>query len=455
VACLLDHLAGRKPMYLSEHRVRCADGSWKWILERGKVLARDAADMPVRVIGTHADITERKLMEEQLSMSKEAAEAASLAKSTFLATMSHEIRTPLNGVMGMLQLLKTTRMDDEQRDFVDTALLSSRNLLRILSDILDLSQVEAGALAIQDALFALEALTRPVVGALGIEADNKGLALAVEVDPALPAFLRGDQGRIRQVLFNLVGNAVKYTERGQVRLELYPLPHGGPDRVCLHLVVADTGIGIPDGQLDLVLEPFRQGDGGSTRKYGGAGLGLSIVKRLVALMGGTMAICSEPGQGTEVHVSLWLRPADAAAEERPEPFGRPGAARRARVLVVEDEAINRLAIVSILQRLGHEVGQASNGQAALELLAREPHDIVLMDIQMPVMSGIEAARRIRSGASGTVRADIPIVALTAYAMAGDRERLLAAGMDDYLAKPVDLEDLGRVMARLLGGEEAK
>jgi two-component system CheB/CheR fusion protein len=218
--------------------------------------------------------------------------------------------------------------------------------------------------------------------------------------------------------------------------------------VCLHLAVADTGIGIPDGQLARVFEPFIQADGSHARKYGGTGLGLSIVKRLVSLMDGTLAISTKEGQGSEIHVSLWLSPVEAPAPEeadRPGPWTPP---RRGRVLVVEDEPINRMAITRMLEMLGYVVSQAANGQEAIELLGRTAHDVVLMDVQMPVMDGIEATRRLRSGEAGGADPTVPVIALTAYAMAGDREMLLAAGADAYLSKPVDHELLVRELARL-------
>jgi signal transduction histidine kinase/CheY-like chemotaxis protein len=412
------------------------------------VVQRDEEGRPVLLSGIYSDVTDRKLVEEALVQTKDAAEAASRSKSTFLATMSHEIRTPMNGVTGMLQLLKSTPLDPEQDRYVDLALHSSRNLLRILSDILDLSRIEAGAMELQSEPFEVEALVRPVIGALEVQAASKGLDLDVEIDRSLPGWLSGDAGRIRQVLFNLLGNAIKYTEQGQVRLDIYPLPHGGgPGQINLHLAVADTGIGIADEQLRLVFEPFTQVDGSHTRKHGGTGLGLSIVKRLVALMGGSTAVCSEPGQGTEVHVSLLLRAAEAAAAEAPReraPSIVPG-----KVLVVEDEAINRLAIVNTLQKDGYATVQAVNGQETLEILARERFDAVLMDIQMPVMSGIEATRRIRSGEAGSIDPNVPIIALTAHAMASDREKFLEAGMDDYVSKPIDFGELAGSLEKIM------
>lgn len=354
----------------------------------------------------------------------------------------------MNGVLGMLHLLKDSSLDSQQTRYVDLALQAGRNLLRILSDILDLSRMEAGALRLHREAFTTADLIKPILGLLKGKADRKGLRLRVETDPSLPERLLGDPGRIRQVLINLLDNAIKYTTKGEVRLELYPLPVARPGFVCLHMVVADTGIGIPDHQLKMVLEPFTQADESYTRQQGGAGLGLSIVKRLVSLMDGAVAICSEPGRGAEVHVSLWLEPAtESAAQDAPP--GRPEAGR-GRILVVEDDPIGRLALVKTLEAWGYAASQAADGRKALALLEREAHDAVLMDIQMPRMDGLEATRRIRASTSGKTDPRVPIIALTAYAMAGDREKFLEAGMDDYLAKPVDQEALRRVLARLGG-----
>ncbi len=400
------------------------------------------------------DVTARKQGEAELTRAKEAAEAASKAKNEFLGTMSPEIRTPLNGIMAMLQLAAQTPLSAEQRDYVNTALDSSRNLLRILSDILDVSRVEAGRLPILEQPFSIDELHRPVFGLLGEEARRKGLKFEVHVDAALPPRLVGDAGRLRQVILNLGGNALKYTQRGTVRVFLTKLPHcPRPDAVTLHIMVADTGEGIPADKLALVFEPFTQLEDVYTRRHGGAGLGLALVRRLAKLMGANVAIVSEPGQGTEVHVSLVLPVAEKRQFE-PEAAEERGGPAPSRILVVDDERVNRMAAERMLQRLGHSAVGAASGQEALAALARERFDCVFMDIQMPDMDGMEATRRIRGGQAGAGGKDIPVVALTAHAMAGDRERFLAAGLDDYLAKPVELDDLKAVLRRILAGDRA-
>jgi PAS domain S-box-containing protein len=405
------------------------------------------------------DLTELDKVRSELLRAKEAAEAASQAKSQFLATMSHEIRTPLNGVLGMLQLVGATDLNQEQAGYVDTATSSARSLLRILSDILDISRIESGRMPLGSEVFSVEEVVRPVVSAFQHGAGQKGLDFQWSLDPEIPARLRGDAGRIRQVLYNLVGNSVKYTERGAVRLEVYPLRASpGPGKVFLHIAVTDTGIGIPDDKLGAMFETFTQADGSYTRRFGGSGLGLSIVKHLVRFMNGSLSVSSEPGVGTEVHVTLVLPLAETPAEPAPDPAGPPLAETRSyRILVVEDDRVNLLTIGSFLRKMGHTVDGAGNGAEALETLARKRYDCVFMDVQMPVMDGVTASRKIRAGEPRVQDPGLPIVAVTAHAMPSDRERFLAAGMDDYLAKPVEMDELRLVLARVMarrGLEEA-
>ncbi len=406
--------------------------------------------LPGRMAAMFMDVSERRRASAELMAAKLAAEESNRAKSEFLATMSHEIRTPLNGVMGMLQLAAGEELSPEVKGYLDTALRSSRNLLRVLSDILDLSRIEAGALPIEAEAFDLESVLTPVVEAFRPEARTKGLALDLAVDAATPARMVGDAGRIRQVLFNLVANAVKYCEAGFVRVEAYPLARfARPGTVALHLVVADSGPGIPDEQLRRAFEPFSQVDGSSTRRHGGAGLGLAIVRRLVGLMQGTLAYCSEPGRGTEAHLTLWLPLSSRRLRPEPGRTESPERVQGARVLVVEDEPVNRMAVTLILKKLGMSPTAAENGQAALLALGRQEFDCVLMDIQMPGMDGLEVTRHIRAAKPGTWSPSIPVLALTAHAMKGDQERFLAAGMDGYIAKPVDMEELRRAIEAAL------
>jgi PAS domain S-box-containing protein len=393
---------------------------------------------------------ERKANERDLLRAKELAEAASRSKSEFLANMSHEIRTPLNGVLGMLQLAQTTDLDEVQRDYVDTALASGRSLLAIINDILDFSKIEAGKLEVITESFRLTPFLDDVLSTFRGEARDKGLALKVEMSPGTPEHLTGGKSRLRQILFNLVGNAIKFTDQGSVTIAVHPL---GPDprngRARLLFSVSDTGIGIPDDKVDHIFEPFTQVDGSYVRRHQGAGLGLGIVKRLIGLLGGAMCIDSEPGRGTTLHAALGFDAASGEAspdqaDEVPGP-GRTGL----RLLVVEDNRVNRLMVARMLDTMGHEVETANNGEDALRMLEEHPYDAVFMDIQMPGMNGVQATRRIRdAGPDSAMDPAVPIIAITAHAMAGDREVFLEGGMDDYIAKPVELDELKAVLARL-------
>ncbi|QJT09131.1 PAS domain-containing sensor histidine kinase [Oceanidesulfovibrio marinus] len=412
------------------------------------VLTRDVHDRIVEVTCVGVDLTERVRAENALRTAKTAAEIANQAKSEFLATMSHEVRTPLNGVMGMLQLMESTSLDEEQREYIATAMDSSMNLLRILSDILDISRIEAGKFELVDEPFSMDEVIAPVVDTYSKEAAAKGLAFRCEVAPNVPPELEGDPVRLRQILFNLVGNAVKYTETGEVLLQVSALPHAAnPSRIPLHFVVHDTGIGIPDQKMNEIFETFTQVDSSYSRRFGGVGLGLAIVKRLVGMMDGSLAMDSEPGRGTDAHVTLYLRSSARAEAAQPTPAAsaEPLPCRPLRVLVVEDETVNRFYAVRMLEKLGHETIEAADGESALEKLAREKFDVVLMDIQMPRLDGVSATRRIREDTSGDFDPDIPIIAMTAYAMPGDEEEFKSAGMDDYLAKPVEAEALAEAL----------
>ena len=398
-----------------------------------------------------SDVTDRKKMLDDLVAAKERAEAANRAKSEFLANMSHEVRTPLSGLFGMLQLALGTELTAEQRDFLTTALATGKSLLAILNDILDFSRMEAGALSLEARPFDLRASLKVVLDNFRLAVEEKGLSLLLEVDPALPPVVVGDEGRVRQVLFNLLGNAIKFTPGGSITLEIHALPGRSAGELRLVLAVSDTGIGIPDDRLADIFQPFTQVDGSYTRRYQGTGLGLGIVKRLVELMGGSVAVDSEPGQGTTVHlvVSTALPgPALSLARERRQRARAPGA--RLRVLVAEDSRINRILVIRVLEKLGHEAVEARDGREALALLAGRQFDLLLLDVQMPEVDGLEVTRRVREGRDGVLDRTIPIIAMTAHAMKGDREFFLDAGMDGYIAKPFDLDQFGEVLREVLG-----
>jgi len=396
------------------------------------------------------DLTHLKKVEDSLRRAKDEAEAANKLKSEFLANMSHEIRTPLNGVLGMLQLLMSTRLDAEQQDCLQTAMKSSERLTRLLSDILDISKIEADRLVFRDRCFDTGEIEQALADLFSQTIREKRVAYAFRRDPGVPGPLLGDDARLLQVLFNLVGNSLKFSEQGRVEVEVSCLPHTAGANVRLLFTVTDTGPGMSAETLKDIFEPFTQSDGSYTRRHQGVGLGLSIVRKLVGRMGGSLCVDSEPGQGTAIHVSLpFALPTACPLEE--DGARDPGAGRRElRVLLVEDDEVNLLCGQRLLSRSGHAVTTARNGREALEILrTRRDFDVVLMDIQMPVLDGIQAVRAIRSAEQFSAISDMPIIALTAHAMAGDREKFMAAGMDGYLSKPIDIRKIEQEMERVL------
>ncbi len=408
----------------------------------------------VTTVSFGVDVTDSRKYEESLRIAKEQAESSNKAKGEFLATMSHELRTPLNGIMGLLQLLQGTCLSEEQREYVRKALGSSSSLLRLLSDILDLSRIDAGKIRLEEEAFSIAEVVQTVMDALLRKAETKGVKLVIEVDPSIPPSVVGDQYRLLQILLNLAGNSVKFTDSGEIRIEATALPEGGSEGVVAILFsVVDTGIGIADEVLDRVFQRFTQADGSYARKYGGAGLGLAIVERLVKAMGGKLSVGGEPGKGAEFHFSLKLALPQASESVSPSAASpeSPPDFVSARILVAEDELVNLFVIVKILETMGCQVHEAHDGQEVLDALESQTFDMVFMDIQMPVMDGIEATRRIRK--ANAAYADIPIIAMTAYAMAGDKKKFLEAGMNDYIEKPVEAAFLKTAIERALRKED--
>ncbi|MBC7355265.1 MAG: response regulator [Desulfomicrobiaceae bacterium] len=411
-----------------------------------------------RYVHVMADITDQKRHMEEMDRARRAAEAASQAKNQFLANMSHEIRTPLNGIMGLLQLLETSSLDGEQQEWVRLALESAGRLARLLSDILDLARIKAGHLALQEAPLSLDAVERDLRVLYHASLAAKGMTLEWTHVPELDALVETDPLRVRQIVFNLVGNAIKYSDSGTVRVRWDVISRRPDGRWNVRLQVADTGMGIAEERIADIFLPFAQLDGSYTRRQQGAGLGLAVVQRLVAAMGGTIAVDSVLGQGSVFEVVLPMGlGGDVALGAEPAKRGAACALPHT-VLVVEDDAVSQMAVRTLLERAGHRVRVADDGEQALHVLAQSPVDVVLLDVQMPVMDGMEVARRIRAwetarrlGESVPLHADqpspLPLVALTAHAMAGDAGRILQAGMDAYLAKPVAWDAVAEVLVR--------
>ena len=439
------HLSGLADTFEGTFRFRHRDGHYLWILSRG-LAVRDHEGKPIRIVGTHSDISTQKAIEADLVKAKELAETASRAKSEFLANMSHEIRTPMNGVLGMLNLTMDTPLTEEQLEYLVMARSSADSLLHIINDILDFSKIEAGRLDVNPVPVDVVDLAQDLVRLHRPACDQKGLSLSCVVADDVPRLSLLDPVRLRQVLVNLLGNAIKFTISGSITLEIQRLGH------ALRFAVRDTGIGIPQDKQALIFEAFSQADSSITRRFGGTGLGLSISYRLVGLMGGAMSLTSEPGRGSMFSFLLPIKvpeisePGESVipALDKPAPDEEM---RVWRILLAEDNPINRKLATTLLGREGHQVMTVEDGQAVLDALARDHFDLLLMDMEMPGMNGLEATRRIRSTESPGHR--LPILALTANVMPQHKQSCLDAGMDGFIGKPIHQDELfGAIRAAL-------
>ncbi len=483
-ASLEAHLKSETPFDI-EHRMRTIGGEYRWFHSRGRMV-RDAAGQPTRMVGTMSDITAQKRQEEALreyaseaeksrariegqacELSRQAellrevnqvAKAASEAKGRFLANMSHEIRTPLNAILGMTQLALDGELRRDQRKLLDTVYSSGEHLLSLINDILDFSKIEAGKLDLESAPFSVRDCIQRTLSMFHLTAENKCITLQAELAEGVPQSLIGDERRVRQILVNLVGNAIKFTSQGEVAV-LVQAGSGESTKPRWHFLVRDTGIGIPADKLDSIFRPFEQADTSTTRQFGGTGLGLSIVAALVDLMHGRAWVESELGSGSTFHFEIELAIAqEEAFNANSVPHRRitdnASAMGPLKVLIADDDEFNQQLVMLLLQKQGFQLTQVDDGEAAVHAAAAQSFDLILMDMQMPRMSGLEATLAIREAEQAANTTPVPIIALTANVMEGDRVECLAVGMNGYVAKPIRREELFGEISRVLSRQPA-
>src|SRR6266436_1736352 len=444
----------RKP-YSTDYRVLLPNGTERNLYSQADIVYDEMTNRPSKMVGIVQDVTDRRRSEQELIAAKEAAEAGSRAKSEFLANMSHEIRTPLNGVMGMTDLALETQLEPEQREYLETVKMSADSLLNVINDILDFSKIEAGKIDLEAIEFNIRDCLETSLKTLALRADEKGLELLCEVAPEVPEVVRGDSGRLRQVIINLVGNAIKFTEKGEVTLKVQLEGVHEHDRT-MRFTVADSGIGIPREKLQSIFDPFSQADSSTTRKYGGTGLGLTISNRLVTMMGGKIWVESEVGHGSQFHFTARLGIADTKVIEVGE-IAPPEILRSVKVLVVDDNRTNRRILEGMLGRWEMKSSSVPDGEAALAKLseaqeAGEPFALILMDMHMPNMDGFELIDRIRRSPYPST---VTIMMLTSAGHRGDAARCQELGVAAYLLKPIRQSELREAIARVLGAREQK
>jgi two-component system CheB/CheR fusion protein len=431
-----------------EYRLRRSDGQYRWLLDNGIPTYLD--EVFTGYIGSCIDITELKQIKDKLLQAKTAAESANRAKSEFLANMSHEIRTPMNGLLGMAQLLEMSDLNEEQMEYLRVLKLSGRNLLLLINDILDLSKIEAGKLEIAKNQFSLHSCINDIITMQKKVTHAKGLVLESSIASDIPQILMGDQMRLKQIILNLLGNAIKFTPKGGITLSAQ-LIEKQEDTVLIEIAVRDSGVGISAEALEKIFRPFEQEDGSTTRRYGGTGLGLSICKQLTNMMGGTISVESTQSVGSCFKITMPFvvgdNPEIDVIEQTKTVYTWDGVPLG--ILLVEDEQVNIKFAASLLRKLGHDVTVAENGRECLDALNQGSFDIILMDVQMPVMNGEDALQEIRRREQGTSFHQ-PVIALTAHSLRGEKDRFLKEGFDGYISKPLVIGELIDEMKRVMG-----